>query len=281
MINEIRTVIITGGLGSIGLDLVSFFYKKNFNIIILDNKSKKEYSKLKIKDTNVQNTISYYKIDLSKPPFIKKIFNKLKVQYKKIHVLINCAGTYGSIGKFYNLDFKNWKKAIEVNFFGTFLMCKYFLKLLKKSKIKKIINFSGGGAFYSFPNYSSYATSKAALVRFTETIADELKLEKILVNCIAPGFVSTNIHKKTIKSGPKSVGKIFYSETLSKLKEGGTPFEKIFKCVSFLISKESKSLTGKTISVNFDPWNKKKFQKNINKLKDSDELTMRRINLMT
>jgi len=266
-------ILITGGTSGIGENLAQSLSIKNTVIICGTNKDKL----LENKNPNIKS----YKCDVSNEKSVISFSKLLNKKYQKIDVLINCAGTYGSIGKFYNLDFKNWKKAIEVNFFGTFLMCKYFLKLLKKSKIKKIINFSGGGAFYSFPNYSSYATSKAALVRFTETIADELKLEKILVNCIAPGFVSTNIHKKTIKSGPKSVGKIFYSETLSKLKEGGTPFEKIFKCVSFLISKESKSLTGKTISVNFDPWNKKKFQKNINKLKDSDELTMRRINLMT
>lgn len=153
--------------------------------------------------------------------------------------------------------------------------------MIKKSKVKKIINFSGGGAFYSFPNYSSYATSKAALVRFTETIADELKLEGISVNCIAPGFVSTNIHKKTIKSGPKSAGKVFFSETINKIKNGGTPLNRIFNCVNFLISEKSKSLTGKTISVNFDPWHEKKFQKNIKKIIKTDELTMRRINLTT
>ena len=117
------------------------------------------------------------------------------------------------------------------------------------------------------------------MVRFTETIADELKSKGVSVNCIAPGFVSTNIHKKTIKSGPKSVGKVFFSETLKKLKNGGTPLKKIFNCVNFLISKKSKSLTGKTISVNFDPWHEKKFEKRIKKIIKTDELTMRRINL--
>lgn len=266
-------ILITGGTSGIGENLAQSLSVNNTVIICGTNKNKL----LKKRNSNIKS----YKCDVSDEKSVIKFSKLINKKNKKIDVLINCAGTYGGIGKFYKLNFKDWKKAIEINFFGTFLICKYFLKFLKKSKVKKIINFSGGGAFYSFPNYSSYATSKAALVRFTETIADELKLEGISVNCIAPGFVATNIHKKTIKSGPKSAGKVFFSETLNKIKSGGTPLNKIFDCVNFLISKKSKFLTGKTISVNFDPWHEKKFQKNIKKIIKTDELTMRRINLKT
>ena len=152
---------------------------------------------------------------------------------------------------------------------------------MSKSKIKKIINFSGGGAFNPFPNYSAYACSKAAVVRLTETISYELKPKGIKVNCVAPGFVSTDIHKSTIKSGSKIAGNKFYQETLKKIKyKQGTPLIKIYKCIEFLISNKSNFLTGKTISVNFDPWNKKIFKKEILKNLNSDALTMRRVNLI-
>tara|TARA_B100001059_G_C17735815_1_gene528794 strand:- start:85 stop:891 length:807 start_codon:yes stop_codon:yes gene_type:complete len=263
-------ILITGGTSGIGESLAQNLSVKN-TVIICGTNKKKLY-----KDKNFN--IKSYKCDVSDEKSVIKFSKLLNKKYKMIDVIINCAGTYGAIGKFSELSFKNWKKAIEINFFGTFLICKYFLKFFKKSKIKKIINFSGGGAFYAFPNYSSYATSKAAVVRFTETIAEELKLEKISVNCIAPGFVSTNIHKETINSGAKLAGKAFYIETLNKIKSGGTPFKKIFECINFLISKKSKMISGKTISVNFDPWYKVSFQKNLNRLKNSNELTMRRIN---
>jgi NAD(P)-dependent dehydrogenase (short-subunit alcohol dehydrogenase family) len=265
-------ILITGGTSGIGQRLSEYFSKKNIVIIC----STKNNNFLKIKKN--KNILSY-KCDVSNLKSVINFSKLLKKKIKKIDVIINCAGTYGNIGKFYDLNFSQWKKAIEVNFFGNFLICKYFFKFLEKSKVRKIINFGGGGAFNAFPNYSSYATSKAAVVRFTETIAEELKSKRILVNCIAPGFVATNIHKKTIKSGPKKTGNKFYLETIRKLKTGGTPYQKIIDCIVFLISKKSKSLTGKTISVNFDKWNSPSFLKKIDQLNKSDALTMRRINL--
>jgi NAD(P)-dependent dehydrogenase (short-subunit alcohol dehydrogenase family) len=264
-------ILITGGSSGIGRYLAETLSKKN-TVITCGRSNKKLFKKNK-NNFNITN----YCCDISNERSVIK-FTKLLKKIVKIDVIINCAGIYGGIGKFYNISFNSWKKAIETNFFGTYLICKHFLKFLEKSKIKKIINFAGGGAFNPFPNYSSYATSKAAVVRFTETIAEELKSKKISVNCIAPGFVATNIHKKTIKSGPKKSGKKFYYETLKKLKKGSTPLEKIHNCISFLISNKSRLLNGKTISVNFDPWNKKFFQNKIKMLKNSDLLTMRRIN---
>jgi short-subunit dehydrogenase len=243
-------------------------------VVIICGNNKNNILKMKKK----KNILSY-KCDVSNLKSVIKFSKSLKTKIKKIDVIINCAGTYGNIGKFYNLSFSQWKKAIEINFFGVFLICKYFLKFLEKSKIKKIINFAGGGAFNAFPNYSSYATSKSAVVRFTETIAEELKSKKISVNCVAPGFVATNIHKKTIKSGVKKAGNKFYFETMKKIKIGGTPYQKIINCLNFLISKRSKSLTGKTISVNFDKWNTTIFQKKISLINSTDALTMRRVNL--
>ena len=264
-------IVVTGGTSGIGEDLAKKLSIDNTVIICGTNKRKLSENK--------NSNIKKFKCDVSNERSVLKFSALVEKKFKKIDVLINCAGTYGEIGKFYNLSFKKWKEAIEINFFGTFLVFKYFKKILKKSKIKKIINFSGGGAFYPFPNYSSYATSKAAVVRFTETIAKELKSEKITVNCIAPGFVATKIHKRTLKVGPKFSGKNFFKETLSKIRSGGTPYEKIFNCLKFLISKKSKNLSGKTISVNFDPWQSKKFHKYIDDLQNTDELCMKRVNL--
>jgi len=263
-------ILITGGSSGIGKYLAENLSIKN-NVITCTS-TKKNFLKENKKITN-------YYCDISNEKSVIKFSKLLKKKINKIDVIINCAGTYGNIGKFHNMKFSHWKRAIEVNFFGTFLICKYFLKFLFKSKIRKIINFSGGGAFNSFPNYSSYACSKAAVVRFTETIAEELKYKKICVNCIAPGFVATNIHKKTIDSGSKFAGNKFYMETLKQLKKGGTPLNKIYDCICFLISKKTKLLTGKTISVNFDPWDKKVFANNILHIANSDALTMRRVNL--
>ena len=90
MNSKSKVMLITGGLGGIGIRIVKLFYQKNFNVIILDNKKKIFFSKLNF--DNKKNFIKYYKVDLSKPISIKKKFSSLKKQYKSIDVLINCVG---------------------------------------------------------------------------------------------------------------------------------------------------------------------------------------------
>ena len=144
----------------------------------------------------------------------------------------------------------------------------------------KIVTFSGGGAFNSLPRYSAYAASKAAVVRLTETLADELRPRGIAVNGVAPGFVKTEIHDATLAAGPDAAGPEFFAMTQAKLADGAVPIDVPVDCVRFLLSSAARSLTGKTISANFDPWSSAVFQKHIEELGQSDLYTMRRINLV-
>ena len=269
-----KNLLITGGTSGIGLEIIRKLADQNFNILTCA-RSKKKLSQIKKKFKEIK----IFKCDVSKESNVKELFNFSKKNFKSIDIIINAAGIYGEIEKIENSNFKRWKEAIEVNFFGTYLICKYFIPLLKVSKVKKIINFSGGGAFNSFPNYSAYASSKAALVRFTETLASELKNDNISVNCIAPGFVATPLHQATLIAGDKKAGKDFLKFTINKLKNGSVPIEIPVKCLEFLISNKSKNLTGKTISASFDKWHTKKFQNKISSYNKSDIFTMRRVNL--
>ena len=267
-------ILITGGSSGIGLEIVKSLNKREHNILVC-SRSKKKLNNI----INQHKNVKIFKCNVSKETQVKKLYKYCKKKFKKIDVIINAAGIYGSIGKIEDTKFTEWKKAIEINFFGTYLICKYFISFLRSSKIKKIINFAGGGAFNPFPNYSSYASSKAALVRFSETLASELEKEKISVNCIAPGFVVTPLHKATMAAGSKKAGKKFLNFTKHKLRKGSIPVEIPVKCVEFLISKKSKNLTGKTISASYDKWHSKEFQMKIPNYNKSDIFTMRRINL--
>lgn len=266
-------ILITGTGSGIGKALSIYFSEKK-NIVLAVSKSKKKLFELKV---NYKDIITF-QCDVSKEDQVKKLYKRIKKKFSTIDVIINNAGIYGEVGKFYKCNFMKWKKAINVNLFGTFLICKYFFNLLKKSKYKKIINFAGGGAFNPLPNLSSYACSKSAIVRFSETISEELFQYQIKVNCIAPGFVDTGIHSSIIKYGKKKVGKHFYNHVIKKKKEGGVPMQTVISCVNFLVSSRSKNLNGKTISASFDKWNSKTFQKKISSINSSNRFTMIRAN---
>lgn len=265
-------ILITGVGSGFGKELLKKLYK-NHNLFAV-TKSKLNLKKIKENFPKV----NCYICDISSEKSVIKLKEKIKKKTNLLDVLINNAGIYGEINPFYKSNFKDWKKAFETNFFGTYLICRYFFGFLNKSRIKKIINIAGGGAFNPFPNFTSYACSKAALVRFTETIAEELKKFNIKVNCLAPGFIKTSMHNKTLKAGARRAGKNFYLFTKKKLNKGYVPIDKPIKCAEFLISNKSKNLTGKTISASFDKWETKKYQNDINKINKTDLFTLRRIN---
>ena len=173
---------------------------------------------------------------------------------------MNCAGIYGPIGKTHKVDMSDFSEAIQVNLLGTVYMCNIFSPMLVSNKSKKIVNFSGGGGASPFPNYSAYASSKAAIIRFTENIALELNDSKFDINCIAPGFVITRLHKKTISAGSDKAGSGFYENTKKQIEDGGVPPEKAADLCSFLLSEDSDGITGKFISAPWDAWEEKSFQ---------------------
>ena len=202
----------------------------------------------------------------------------------KVDVLINCAGGFGAIGAIDQIDSQNWMRTFQDNLFGTFLMIKNFLPLLALGDSPQILNFSGGGAFNPFPNFSAYACSKAAIVRLTETLAVELAPRGITVNAIAPGIITTKVHEGTLEAGAERAGLLQYRRTQDLMREkfsdnNRARMDTVSDCVKALISADYFGLTGKTISANFDPWASGSFRRHIIDITRSELYTMRRTNL--
>ena len=273
--NNYLKILITGGGSGIGAAVAQELDNENHSVIICGRRE------LKLRGVAEKSrNIQYYNCDVSIEKEVLNLRDYVKAKFSHVDVIINCAGGQGAIGRFDKTDSALWEKTFKINTYGTYLITKHFLSLILKSKVKKIINFSGGGAFNSFPNYSAYAVSKAAVVRFSETIADELADKGIKVNCVAPGFVDTEIHNSTMEVGEKIAGKEHYKLTVKKLKEGSIPIEVVINCVKFLISSAANGITGKTISASFDKWSSEEFQNSIKLINNSDLYTMRRINLV-
>jgi len=253
MIKQIKTVIITGGLGGIGLDLVNYFYKKNFNIIILDNKSKKEYLKLIIKKSNFQNTIIYQKIDLSKPSSIKKLFNTLKIQNKKIDVLINCAGMQ-HVDPIEVFPEYMWEEIIKINLSSSFYTSKYILPIMKKNRWGRIINISSVHGQVASLNKSAYVASKHGLIGLTKTLALETATLPITCNAICPGWVDTPLVSKQINDRVKKnkTNRDLEIKNLLSEKHPDVKFitgKAIASLAYYLCSEEASSITGSSLNI--------------------------------
>ena len=190
--------------------------------------------------------------DVSLPPVIDQAVSRALATMGRIDVLINAAGLQAPIGRFKDNDPEEWEQTVKVNLFGPARLIHAVLPGMLAQGQGKIINFSGGGATAPRPHFSAYATSKAALVRFTETLAEELKLYNIQVNAVAPGAINTKMLDEIVAAGEQAGPE--YHQALERAQTGGTPVEMVCELVKFLASPASGSLTGKLISAPHDPW---------------------------
>ncbi len=146
---------------------------------------------------------------------------------------------------------------------------------LRAQNYGKIINLSGGGATAPLPRLSSYAASKAAVVRFTETLAEEARDNHIDVNAIAPGALNTRLLDQVLEAGPERVGQAFYERSLKQRDQGGAPLEKGAALAVFLASAGSDGITGRLLSAVWDNWAELPARQQ--HLAKSDIYTLRRI----
>ncbi|ESS71606.1 (S)-1-phenylethanol dehydrogenase Ped [Methyloglobulus morosus KoM1] len=190
-------------------------------------------------------------------------------------ILVNNAGIYGPKGEIEEVDWSEWIKAIEINVYGSILMCRAILPHFKAQGYGKIIQLSGGGATNPIPRISAYAVSKAAIVRFAETLAEEVRGTGIDVNAIAPGALNTRMLDEVLEAGPEKVGQDFYERSLKQKESGGIPLSRGADLALFLASSASDGITGKLISAVWDDW--EHWPEHRDELSTSDVYTLRRI----
>jgi NAD(P)-dependent dehydrogenase (short-subunit alcohol dehydrogenase family) len=134
---------------------------------------------------------------------------------------------------------------------------------------------SGGGATNPLPRISAYAASKAAIVRFMETLSEELRDFGIDVNSIAPGALNTRMLQEVLAAGPEKVGTVFFERSVKQKEAGGTGLEPGAALAVFLASDASNGITGKLISAVWDNW--AAWPSHLAQLSSSDLYTLRRI----
>jgi NAD(P)-dependent dehydrogenase (short-subunit alcohol dehydrogenase family) len=163
---------------------------------------------------------------------------------------------------------------MEINVYGSILPVRA-VPHFRRARYGKIIQVSGGGATNPLPCLTAYAASKAAIVRFAESLALEVRRDGIDVNAIAPGALNTRILDEVIAAGPGSVGQDFYDRMLKTKAEGGKPLEVGASLAVFLGSAASDGVAGRLISAFWDPW--ATLTDHLDELNKSDVYTLCRI----
>jgi len=213
--------------------------------------------------------------DVSNASDVDRLVAHTRARFGRIDVLVNNAGVYGPMGAIEDVDWTQWVRAIEINLMGSVLMARAVVPAMKARRAGKIIQLSGGGATNPLPRISAYAASKAAIVRFVETLAEELRDFGIDVNCIAPGALNTRMLEQVLAAGPDKVGAAFFDRSVKQKQSGGAGLEPAASLAVFLASEASNGITGKLISALWDNW--ETWPQHLAELASSDAYTLRRI----
>ena len=268
-----RVALVTGGSQGIGKAVVRRLLEEGATVAFCA----RDQDRLRATATELSTigpALLPLQADVTRERDVEHLVRSTVEQFSRIDILVNNAGVYGPIGPAWEVDAGEWREAVTTNLVGTFLMCRSVVPVMIRARRGKIVNMSGGGAATPFPRYTAYAVSKAAVVRFTETLALELAEHNVQVNALAPGFVATSLHQHTLQAGDRA-GAEFLKKTKEELARGGVDPAVPAALVAFLASDKASRISGKFISSVWDDW--ANFEQHLDEIASSDVYTLRRI----
>ena len=267
--------LITGGSQGFGRVLVEAFLAEGANVVFCARTAADvalAHATLAASLRPAQQLIGVA-CDVADPASVAALFARA-AQLGPLHAVVNNAGIYGPIGPTEEVSLADWTQAWQINVTGTLLVCQHAARAMKPRRAGKIINISGGGATNPMPRFAAYAATKAAVVRLTETLAEEYRADHIDVNAVAPGALRTRLTAQVLAAGPEKAGAEFFAKNKKWSDEGAAdPNLGAALCV-YLASAESDGITGKLISAQWDPW---KDPAKFRALATGDVYTLRRI----
>lgn len=272
-----RRALITGASQGFGLAVARAFVEEGADVMICARGSNQlERAQQDVAERARGNARALATpADVSEPTDVRRLVETTLAAFGGLEILVCNAGVYGPKGPLQDVSWAEWSQAIAINLIGTMLSCREVLPHFQDRQYGKILLLSGGGATKPLPYLSAYAASKAAIVRFGETLAEEVRDSGIDVNAVAPGALNTRLLDEVLEAGPVRVGRVFYEQALRQKAQGGTPMERGAALCVFLASAASDGITGKLISAVWDPWGS--LPEHRDELRDSDIYTMRRI----
>ncbi len=237
-----KVVVIIGGTGSIGEEIALGFLFSNATVVVAGRSKETISSKLQQLLQNSQK-IFYEKVNVVSENSVKKFYNVVMERFDKIDILILTHGI--QLRKsFVDINIKEWKKIIDINLTGAFLVCKYFTNSMIKRKQGKIIGITSLTSEFGIRNVAAYAASKGGMSMFLKTIAVELAKYNINVNMVAPGRIETAMTKNILKNNEIKLSNL---ERIP-LRRIGIPSD-VVGATLFLSSDFSNYITGQTIVV--------------------------------
>ena len=239
-----QTAIVTGASRGIGAATAQMLARAGANVIVCYRKNQKAAEKIVRNIEKSGSSGITVRCRVESTVDCRRVVNKALKKYKRVDILVNSAGIW-EYGPIDTMTEGQWSKTLSVNLTGTFNMCRQVIPIMKKQRYGRIINISSTAGQRGESSYSHYAASKGGIIAFTKSIAVELIHDRIWVNCIAPGWVLTDMTAHVF-SNQRSMKKNVDGIPRKKV---ATP-EEIAGPVVFLSSSLSDNIVGEILNVN-------------------------------
>ena len=234
-----KNVLVTGAAGGIGSEIVKNMHSLGASIIISGSNEKK----LANFSNQFSSPLLYYPADLSKYDDIEQLVNNTLDKFNnKLDILINNAGITKD-NLMLRMKDSEWSDVINLNLNSTFYLTKFFLRYMIKNRYGRIINISSVVGSSGNLGQANYSASKAGIEGMSKSIALEVASRNVTINCVAPGFIETEMTKDILAKNEESLK--------NKIPMGRVGFpDEVASLVSFLASDEAGYITGQTIHIN-------------------------------
>jgi len=240
MYGKTRLALITGGGSGIGYAIAEKFVYSGIRTVIIG----RNQEKLEMAQANLGDLCISVRADLTDLKSLPALVKRIEENYGRIDILINNAGI-NQKKEFAEVSDEEFEAIMRTNVMSVFTLSREVVKCMIKNGGGNIINISSMASRYGLPMVIAYTASKSAIEGMTRAMAVELSPRGILVNCIAPGFIATEMSAKALNNDPERFQKVLSRTPLGKL---GLPAD-IAEAAHFLISDKSGYLTGVILPV--------------------------------
>jgi 3-oxoacyl-[acyl-carrier protein] reductase len=243
-----KNILILGASSDIGLSLLNVFKNNpNYKIGAHCNKGSQ-----RLKNFTKKNlaSIKIFSKDLKNRKNCEDLVNKYLNWSKSIDILIQLNGSISSNKNWELVNEKNWNDDLAINLSAPFFISQIVFKKMQKKGGKIIFTSTSSANKGGSQNSIGYGVAKSGLISLTKTLAKDGGKFKILVNCIAPGFILTRLHSKKLNKNKSEINK---RKKLNVLNQTGNPKD-VSNLIEFLISDKNKFITGEVIRIDGGDW---------------------------
>jgi 3-oxoacyl-[acyl-carrier protein] reductase len=238
-----KNVFVTGGSRGIGKACVELFLKAGANVAFTFQSAKEEAEKI-ITGYSGSSKLKCYQVALSDADALEKSVASVLKDFERIDVIVNNAGIWKEAA-IDEMTIEQWNEMININLTSVYLITKFSVPGMKKNKFGRIINIASTAGQRGEAFHSHYAASKGGMISLTKSLASELGDFNITVNCVAPGWVITDMTTDSLND-VNTLNKVKSDIPLNKIAQP----EEIAGPVLFLASSLASHINGEILNVN-------------------------------